>query len=597
MNLRALDLVSKNILLSNVCFFLGTNTNLHALHCDKILQRHTSSLRKSMLLLLFLLHFVPVFSQTVKNQAPTNTIAYHLKKATALLQHNADSAFLYANKANKLITNETSNQEKSEVYLCLGNINSAQGNYASALKHYFNTKKLAEQAMASGKNRTLENTNIDILIKIGISFFYQKSFDQALHYYDEALQNTLKLPVQNAREATIFKQKIFNNIAAIKIQQKQFDKALEYYQNSLKINASIGDQNIASSVNNNMGICYMEKKEYTLAKYYLEKSLDIRLAQNDTRGIAQCYNNLGKNNALMGNTQLAKDNLLKALAIGKKLGSKESKLTSLQSLTQLYEDTHDYQNAFHAQQEAEIIKDSLYNIESVKKIAQLELQHKFDKQKKVYELELKRRETEQQKKQLIYLVVASTLLFLLIILSLLVYLLKTKIKNTKLQKDKLQLEHLNISLEKQKLTEELEFKNRELTTNVMYLLKKNEFINGITEKLIESKHNFKAENQKVIQEIINQLKSSSDQEVWSEFETHFTQVHADFYNKLQELFPNLSSNEKKLCAFLRLNLSTKDISAITYQSVNSITVARSRLRKKLNIQGEDTNLINFLMQL
>jgi len=137
-----------------------------------MLQRHTSSLRKSMLLLLFLLHFTSTFSQAEKNQTPANTIAYHLKKATALLQHNADSAFLYANKASKLITNETSNQEKSEVYLCLGNINSAQGNYASALKHYFNAKKLAEQEalrlieVTKQKEEQLKQATIDKNIAI-----------------------------------------------------------------------------------------------------------------------------------------------------------------------------------------------------------------------------------------------------------------------------------------------------------------------------------------------------------------------------------------------------------------------------------------------
>jgi DNA-binding CsgD family transcriptional regulator len=70
-------------------------------------------------------------------------------------------------------------------------------------------------------------------------------------------------------------------------------------------------------------------------------------------------------------------------------------------------------------------------------------------------------------------------------------------------------------------------------------------------------------------------------------------VHNDFYDKLNEKFPNLSANEKRLCAFLRLNMSTKEISAITYQSINSITVARSRLRKKLELDS-DENLISFL---
>ncbi|NLO49679.1 MAG: hypothetical protein GX103_00750, partial [Bacteroidales bacterium] len=82
-------------------------------------------------------------------------------------------------------------------------------------------------------------------------------------------------------------------------------------------------------------------------------------------------------------------------------------------------------------------------------------------------------------------------------------------------------------------------------------------------------------------------------DVWTEFEVRCQQVHNDFYTKLNERFPNLSANEKRLSAFLRLNMSTKEISAITYQSPNSITVARSRLRKKLGLDT-DENLISFL---
>jgi len=92
------------------------------------------------------------------------------------------------------------------------------------------------------------------------------------------------------------------------------------------------------------------------------------------------------------------------------------------------------------------------------------------------------------------------------------------------------------------------------------------------------------------------MQSHTNQDIWTEFELRFQQVYNDFYDKLQEKFPNLSSNEKKLCAFLKLNMTTKEISAITYQSVNSIVVARSRLRKKLDIETEES-LISYLQGL
>lgn len=226
----------------------------------------------------------------------------------------------------------------------------------------------------------------------------------------------------------------------------------------------------------------------------------------------------------------------------------------------------------------------------------MEKQYEFDQQQKLFDLELKRKIAEKGKRELLYLIIAVTMFFCLLTALLLIYLQRTKLRNSQLENDKLELEHRHLNLEKAKLKEELEFKNRELTTNVMYLLRKNELITNISGKLVRSKLDFKQENQKVIQEIINELKSSQDSDSWEAFEVHFTQVHTDFYKRLNEQFPNLSANERKLCAFLRLNMSTKDIAAITYQSVNSLTVARSRLRKKLNIEGEDIHMVNFLMQ-
>ncbi len=96
--------------------------------------------------------------------------------------------------------------------------------------------------------------------------------------------------------------------------------------------------------------------------------------------------------------------------------------------------------------------------------------------------------------------------------------------------------------------------------------------------------------------MIRELQSFTDIDTWKEFELRFQEVHSDFYTKLNDSFPNLTNNEKKLCAFLRLNMTTKEISAITYQSITSITVARSRLRKKIGID-KDENLVSFLESL
>ncbi|WP_068599285.1 helix-turn-helix transcriptional regulator [Vaginella massiliensis] len=73
------------------------------------------------------------------------------------------------------------------------------------------------------------------------------------------------------------------------------------------------------------------------------------------------------------------------------------------------------------------------------------------------------------------------------------------------------------------------------------------------------------------------------------------ETDSDFYKRLLEKYPNLTKNELRLCAFLRLNFSSKEISAITQQSPHSIVVARSRLRKKIGLD-ESQSLTNFLVQ-
>lgn len=147
------------------------------------------------------------------------------------------------------------------------------------------------------------------------------------------------------------------------------------------------------------------------------------------------------------------------------------------------------------------------------------------------------------------------------------------------------------------LKQELELKSKELTTNIIYLLKKNELINEISNRLKELKKQVKKDDQEIIKKIIDDLKNAQDENVWKEFEVRFNQVYNDFYDRLISKYPDLTVNEKRICGFLRLNMTSKEICSLTRQSYNSLNVARARLRKKLNIQNEEVNLVNFLENL
>ena len=150
-------------------------------------------------------------------------------------------------------------------------------------------------------------------------------------------------------------------------------------------------------------------------------------------------------------------------------------------------------------------------------------------------------------------------------------------------------------LVEQNLALKLGNKEKEVTTNVLYLLKKNEFLANLTETLQELNNQLIPENKSYMRNIISEIERNTFKDSWDEFEKRFQEVHVDFYKNLLEKFPDLTPNELKLCAFLKLNMTSKDISSITNQSVDTLKVARFRLRKKLGLENGE-NMIAFLVK-
>jgi len=155
-----------------------------------------------------------------------------------------------------------------------------------------------------------------------------------------------------------------------------------------------------------------------------------------------------------------------------------------------------------------------------------------------------------------------------------------------------------IALEQKNLKDEIEFKNKELTLNVMNLLKRNEFIIGTSRRLLDIKPDQQPENVKEeVIRIAKSLQEETDKETWEEFELRFKQVHSGFYDRLLSNFPELTPNELKMCGLLRLNLTTKEISELTGQRRETIEMARFRLRKHLGLTDSQVNLVTFLSKI
>ena len=137
-------------------------------------------------------------------------------------------------------------------------------------------------------------------------------------------------------------------------------------------------------------------------------------------------------------------------------------------------------------------------------------------------------------------------------------------------------------------------KKIELISSTLKLMHLNEMNSSLIGDLVKVTPHASKEGQELIRQITNKFKINGAEQIWNDFETRFENAFDSFYRVLLEKYPNLTPNERKLCALLRSGLSSKDIAILTFQNPQSVDVARYRLRKKLNLVNEE-NLIDFLL--
>ncbi|MCF8367383.1 MAG: inorganic phosphate transporter [Bacteroidales bacterium] len=136
------------------------------------------------------------------------------------------------------------------------------------------------------------------------------------------------------------------------------------------------------------------------------------------------------------------------------------------------------------------------------------------------------------------------------------------------------------------LSRELKFRQGEMITMAMSILRKNEFLNELKEEVVKIKSNVKEQEtrlglNKLSLMITQDLSLDRDRE---KFQMNINEQHSNFIHKLSEAFPSMTDNEKRLASMLRLNLSSKEIASILNISTKSVEMNRYRLRKKLKVE-------------
>ncbi len=514
-------------------------------------------------------------------------------------------------------------QKNIEQYIaCLNNLAAIyrpKGQYKKALELHHKALRLRKQNKDSvGLVSSYAN--------IGLVYLFTKDYGKAMGYFKTAEQLSQQVAERVPASAKI---NYLINIGATYRRTNQPDSALIYYQKALEVAETQQIQARIATISVNIGVLHFFRKAYPQALEALLKARDIQEQQHFTKEVSRTYQNLAEVYEAMGQPTKAMEMVKKAYSVAKKSGYLEIVCNAEQTIARFYTSKGAHQKANEYLQKYLINKDSLLNIEKEKAIAQLEAQYEFDKKQK--EIALLKKDNELKVKQSsikslqrnIALVGVGVLLVVALALWNRFRMRKALFEQTEknfeidAEKSRLEKEHLKTQavlkekehkhiqeelktqaelnqLKADKLKEELDYSNRELSTTAMFVYQKNEILGNIKEMIDALINEASADKKKPLNKVktlINNNIGLTDD--WEKFKLHFEKVHPRFFANLSNKFSNLTQNELKHCAYLRIKLSGKEIARMLNVAPKSMQVARYRLKKKLAL-GADDDLYDFI---
>ncbi len=387
----------------------------------------------------------------------------------------------------------------------------------------------------------------------------------------------------------------YNNIGTAYLELKVYDSAFYYFNTALNMPGMENNYYGIFTIQSNLATIALENQNNTLALSHLQQvaiafdSLLVQFNGSKTHIKAMYYELWAKYYMSTEEYLQAKKYSLLAITEAKKINELKIIAKSYKRLSDIFQKKNEFQSALHYLSEYLHVNDSLNNILNNKEIIKETLSFKYEQEIASQKLKLELETEKNRSREAIYLFILFSSLGLALTILLLYMLQISKGKRKAAEKEA-------IRLDKEIVAEQLKYKQKEIATNVLFLSQKNELIlntsNRLTKLAEEADH--KVSNE--VKLILKELKSNTDGQTWKDFELRFKEVHNDFYDKLTKNYPNLTPSEYRLCAFLRLNMTSKEIAGFTFQSPESLKIARYRLRKKLGL-GREENLVSFLMKL
>lgn len=554
-----------------------------------------------------------------KSRKATIEIESLLKEAYGMEKRgNCASAILIANKALEKIETKESKHSDSiytmRAYTTKAHCYSNMGNNTEALKLYKTAVNYAEHLNTKAELADLYNNIFSV-------YYRERNFVNG----EDLLKSALAICITLKDSARI--RNIYNNAALLEYEQgnyrnalKKMDKAFEYIAANDKIAQSL--------ILTNKAEVLFKMNNLNDSEATLEQAIRLQHGQITERTL-QTILNITLVKAFLGKKQEVRS-LLKSIKKNMGTFSLPTKENAYKELSEINFAIGDSLNGYSDMKAGIELSDSLQTIDNKSELQQLIIAYDTERLKKHNEL------LQQQVKTRNAITIASLIVFVIIATFSVITIRRMKIdrqKNILIAKQRerlLEMEKIEHERNEREMTLKIDHKNRQLTTYTIDLSAINAFHKKLSktlediEKTIHSCKQNKPDDatkqavsmdetsvmttakgkdskedkaideaSKRIKEVVAELSHYDNKAVDNDFRVYFEEVHPGYLKKLSHAFPHLSDTDLRMCAYLYLGMSTKEIAALTFREVRSIESSRNRLRKKLNLPAE-ANLKEFL---
>ena len=542
------------------------------------------------------------------------TFGYERKAVTYAYMNNFDSSGTYFKKALSIYKKNNDLKKMAGVQRNLGQDLNMVGKLDSAYYYYDLAENNYETVQDSIGLASIYNSKAIVYLQKG---YYNLALQEAFKSAEisekhkdsiELVQNQMVIAATYAEmkdtlNAIAYHEKILSYFERIQELRQQctslillsqlgvnnpdlYDTTKLRLESALKIAQKLKDPSLEYQIQHLESLLLFNQGKVDEAIVRLNALMATDGLQANSLGVSEYQIDLGQMQLSADQNSAAEENLLAGLKIAEESGNLRLQVKAYRLLSNLYEKEGRFEQGLQYQKHFKTISDSIYDSESQNRFS--ELQTIYETEKKESEIALQKEEintlnAKAKVDQLSKSLYAGGLASALALSGLMIFGFRQRMKKNKIEQEK----------QEEIYRQEIAHKKKELATQTLHLVQKNTFLEELKENLENLKNSpdkFKMEFRRIVMLLKKEKASDKD---WEVFKTYFAEVHNDFDQKLKTLYPDISEKEIRLAAFLRMNLTTKEIAATLNVLPDSILKSKYRLKKKLGLD-KDTDLSSFL---